>query len=72
MSVNVQLQNGFAPVAAGQTVSYSRGITSFAQMVTSWVDLGFIINKGAPDYPYFVETERNTGVLAQGAVAGTK
>ena len=72
MSVNVQSQNGFTLVAAGQTVSYSRGITSFAQMVASWADLGFIINKGPRDYPYFVETERNTGFLAQGTALGTK
>jgi L-lysine 6-oxidase len=72
MSVNVQSQNGFNLGAAGQTVSYSRGITSFAQMVASWADLGFIINKGARDYPYFVETERNTGFLAQGTAMGSK
>ena len=72
MNVNVQSQNGFTVVAAGQTVSYSRGITSFAQMVASWADLGFILNKGAPDYPNFVETERNTGFMAQGTASGSK
>jgi hypothetical protein len=34
--------------------------------------LGFIINEGPRDYPYFVETERNTGFLAQGTALGTK
>ena len=72
MSVNIQSQSGFSVIAAGQTMPYARGITSFAQMVASWADLGFIVNQGAADYPYFVESERNTGFLAQGTALGTK
>ena len=72
LNVNVQTQSGFSPTAAGQTMSYSRGINSFAQMVAAWADLGFILNKGTKDYPYFVESERNTVFLAQGTALGTK
>jgi L-lysine 6-oxidase len=72
LSLNVQSQPGFAITAAGQPVSYSRGINSFGQMVSSWADLGFIVNQGPQDYPYFVESERNTTFLAQGAALGIK
>jgi hypothetical protein len=41
-------------------------------MVSSWHDLGFIVNTGSADYTYFVEKERNTNYLAQGAGLGTK
>jgi hypothetical protein len=41
-------------------------------MVSSWADLGFIVNQGPQDYPYFVESERNTTFLAQGAALGIK
>lgn len=71
-SVNIQSQNGFSPTAAGQTVNYSRGINTFAQMVAAWADLGFIVNKGTKEYPYFIESERNTPLLAQGTAQGTK
>jgi hypothetical protein len=30
------------------------------------------VNKGAPDYPFFVETERGTTALAQGTTLGLK
>jgi L-lysine 6-oxidase len=72
LTLNVQSQGGFTTVAAGQPVSYSRGINSFGQMVTTWADLGFVVNQGPEDYPYFVETERNTTFLAQGAALGIK
>jgi hypothetical protein len=72
MSVNIQSQSGCSVIAAGQTMPYARGITSFTQMVASWADLGFIVNQGAADYPYFFESERNTGFLAQGTALGTK
>lgn len=64
--------NNYSIVAAGQTVSYQRGITTFNQMVVSWADLGFVINHGTSLYPYFAETERNTMFLAQGVVTGQK
>ncbi|MGA8430466.1 MAG: LodA/GoxA family CTQ-dependent oxidase [Candidatus Sulfotelmatobacter sp.] len=74
LSLNTQSQpqQGFTPTAAGQSVTFLRGVNSFAQMVASWPDLGFIVNKGTKDYPYFVETERNTTLLAQGTALGTK
>jgi len=72
LNVNVQSQAGFSLTAAGQTMSYSRGINSFAQMDAAWVDLGFIVNQGTKDYPYFLESERNTVSLAQGTAMGTK
>jgi L-lysine 6-oxidase len=72
LNINVQSQSGFSPTAAGQTMNYSRGINSFGQMVAAWADLGFILNKGTKDYPYFVESERNTVFLAQGTALGTK
>lgn len=72
LNMNAQTQAGFSPTAAGQTVNYSRGINSFAQMVAAWADLGFIVNQGSHDYPYFVESERNTVYLAQGTALGSK
>ncbi|MFN7960766.1 MAG: LodA/GoxA family CTQ-dependent oxidase [Thermoanaerobaculia bacterium] len=72
ININVQSQPGFSITAAGQQVPYARGINSFGQMVASWADLGFIVNQGPGDYPYFVETERNTTFLAQGAALGIK
>ena len=72
LTLNVQSQGGFSITAAGQPVVYARGINSFMQMTQSWKDLGFIVNIGPDDYRYFVETERNTTYLAQGAAMGTK
>lgn len=72
INVNVQSQNGFAITAAGQPVTYSRGINSFGQMVAAWADLGFILNSGPADYPFFTEQQRNTTFLAQGAGLGSK
>lgn len=72
INVNIQSQPGFAITAAGQPVAYARGINSFNQMASAWADLGFIVNQGPSDYPYFVESERNTTFLAQGAALGIK
>ena len=72
ITINIQSQGGFAITAAGQPVPYARGINSFGQMTAAWADLGFIVNQGAQDYPYFVESERNTTALAQGAALGIK
>ncbi|MHC4880809.1 MAG: CTQ-dependent lysine 6-oxidase LodA [Planctomycetota bacterium] len=55
-------------IPAGQRVSYQRGINNVQDMIDSWSRLGFIVNQGLPDYPYFVETERNFGALGQLAV----
>lgn len=52
-------------IPAGQRVPYQRGIQSPQDMIDSWSRLGFIVNQGPPDYPYFVETERNNQALVQ-------
>lgn len=72
LTLGLQSTGGFSIVAAGQTVNYARGVNSFGQMTAAWADLGFILNVGAKDYRYFVEKERNTGYLAQGAALGVK
>lgn len=72
LNVNIQSQGGFAITAAGQPVTYSRGINSFGEMVGAWADLGFILNQGPKDYPFFTEQQRNTLSLAQGAGLGSK
>lgn len=72
LTLNVQSQGGFSITAAGQPVLYARGINSFNQMTAAWKDLGFIVNVGPQDYRYFVEKERNTTYLAQGAALGNK
>lgn len=72
ININIQSQNGFSLTAAGQPVAYARGINSFGQMVSSWADLGFILNMGPRDYPFFTEQQRNATFLAQGAALGVK
>ena len=51
-----------AGVPAGFQVYYPRGVNSFAQMITGWSYLGFVVNQNeGPErelYPYFVERER--------------
>lgn len=51
-----------AGVPAGFQVYYPRGVNSFAQMITGWSYLGFIVNQNEGEdrerYPYFVERER--------------
>jgi L-lysine 6-oxidase len=55
-----RLDGGFA---AGRKVLYTRGINTFAQMITAWKYMGFILNQNTgadrEAYPYFVEKERN-------------
>ena len=72
LNVSIQSQNGFSITATGTPVTYSRGINTFNQMAGAWADLGFIVNQGPADYPFFAETERNTRFLAQGAALGIK
>lgn len=50
---------------AGQRVAYQRGIDSVEDIIQSWSRLGFVVNQGPPDYPYYVETERNFGAFGQ-------
>ncbi|MEM7573651.1 MAG: CTQ-dependent lysine 6-oxidase LodA [Bacteroidota bacterium] len=52
-------------IPAGQRVPYQRGILNPQDMIDSWSRLGFIINQGPEDYPYFVETERNFQAFGQ-------
>lgn len=52
-------------IAAGQRVPYQRGINTIGDMIANWSRLGFIVNQGSEDYPYFVEKERNFRGLAQ-------
>ncbi|MEM7531445.1 MAG: CTQ-dependent lysine 6-oxidase LodA [Chloroflexota bacterium] len=59
---NVNLTN---IVPAGQRIQYQRGIQSVTDMIRSWGLLGFIVNQGTDDYPYFVETERNYSTFSQ-------
>lgn len=50
---------------AGIRMPYQRGIQDPASMVANWSRLGFIVNQGTDDYPYFVEAERDSGGLVQ-------
>jgi len=62
-----------AGVPSGFQVYYSRGINTFAEMITAWAYLGFIVNRNtAPsrsEYPSFEETERNHDKFATSSVA---
>ncbi|MFK7946053.1 MAG: CTQ-dependent lysine 6-oxidase LodA [Saprospiraceae bacterium] len=44
---------------AGVRIPYQRGIDGFSEMIKNWSRLGFIVNQGSEDYPYFVEKERD-------------
>ncbi|MBE9069737.1 LodA/GoxA family CTQ-dependent oxidase [Leptolyngbya cf. ectocarpi LEGE 11479] len=50
---------------AGQQALYHRGISSFNDTTTQWSALGFIVNQGTENYPYYVEVERNVNQIAQ-------
>jgi len=67
-----QISTNYQVVAAGQQVVFTRGANSYGQLVTTWPDFGFIVNKGNDVYPYLIETERNTLFVAQGTALGTK
>lgn len=62
-----------AGTPAGYQVPYSRGINTFAQMVSSWYYMGFIVNQATTEYaklmPYIVEQERNHRGFVAAAVA---
>lgn len=62
-----------AGTPAGYQVLYSRGINTFAQMVSSWSYMGFVVNQATGDYgklmPYIVEQERNHQEFVAAAVA---
>lgn len=52
-------------IPAGQRVPYQRGIYSVQDIIDSWSRLGFIVNQGSEQYPYFVEKERNFAAFGQ-------
>jgi L-lysine 6-oxidase len=62
-----------AGTPAGYQVLYSRGINTFAQMVSSWYYMGFIVNQATTEYaklmPYIVEQERNHRGFVAAAIA---
>lgn len=60
--------DGQTIIPQGQNVEYQRGINSAADMINSWYRLGFMLDRGTPEIPYIVETERNFGQLAQGHI----
>jgi L-lysine 6-oxidase len=67
-----QINTNYQLVSAGQQVPFTRGANSYGQLVSTWADFGFIVNKGNDVYPYLIETERNTLFVAQGTALGTK
>ena len=52
-------------IPAGQRVPFQRGVTTIQDMIDRWNWLGFIVNQGTDDYPYFVEKERDSASLGQ-------
>ena len=62
-----------AGTPAGYQVLFSRGINTFAQMVSSWYYMGFVVNQATTEYatlmPYIVEQERNHKGFVPTAVA---
>jgi hypothetical protein len=62
-----------AGTPAGVQVLFTRGINTFAQMVSSWSYMGFIVNQATDPYrelfPYFTEQERNHAAFVAAAVA---
>jgi L-lysine 6-oxidase len=62
-----------AGTPAGLQVLYTRGINTFAQMISSWSYMGFVVNVATDAhrglFPYFVEQERNHGAFIAAAVA---
>jgi len=57
--------DGQTIIPAGQRVPFQRGINSTQDIIDSWGKLGFIVNQGTDDYPYFVEEERDSKSLGQ-------
>jgi len=62
-----------AGTPAGYQVLYARGINTFAQMITGWSYLGFIVNQTTGSlreyFPYLVEQERAHEKFVAAAVA---
>lgn len=62
-----------AGTPAGFQVLYARGINTFAQMITAWSYLGFVVNQTDGAYrelfPYFAEQERNHSNFVSASVA---
>lgn len=60
-----KLQSNTTMIPAGLRVPYQRGIDSAADVIGNWFRLGFIVNQGTSEYPYFVEKERGLGGIYQ-------
>ncbi|MBO3698399.1 LodA/GoxA family CTQ-dependent oxidase [Roseivirga sp. E12] len=52
-------------IPAGQRVPYQRGVLNAADMINNWSRLGFIVNQGTEQLPYFTEKERNSAAFGQ-------
>ncbi|MBL1278099.1 MAG: CTQ-dependent lysine 6-oxidase LodA [Ectothiorhodospiraceae bacterium] len=52
-------------IPAGQRVPFQRGVNTTQDMINNWNALGFIVNQGSEEYPYFVESERNSKTFGQ-------
>lgn len=52
-------------IPAGQRVPYQRGVLSAADMIDNWSRLGFIVNQGTENIPYFTENKRNSRAFGQ-------
>ena len=46
-------------------ILFPLGVNSIQDMIDRWNWLGFIVNQGTDDYPYFVEKERDSTSLGQ-------
>lgn len=62
-----------AGTPAGMQVLYTRGINTFAQMISAWSYMGFVVNQSTDalreSFPYFTEQERNHDAFVAVAVA---
>jgi L-lysine 6-oxidase len=71
--VLTEAEQQLAGVPGGVQVNYARGVNGFAQMITAWSYLGFILNQNSGpdrrDYPYFVEMERSHDKFTVSSVA---
>jgi hypothetical protein len=51
-------------VGAGEMVPWARGLgDDFQDMVDKWDRLGFVVDRGAPGLPFFIEDERDVAAL---------
>lgn len=64
-----------AGTPAGFQVLFTRGINTFAQMISAWSYMGFVVNQASPPwgqfFPYFTEQERSHQAFVAASVAVT-